>query len=222
MAPTADEIGDALIAGFFRFTVDEQRLIHTIYRLLATGHPAAIGAIVEGAGWSVADVEGRLSSWPAVYRDDEGDVIGFMGLSCEAVSDHRILIPNLGEAWTWCALDPLVFAPLLGTRVEVASRCPVTGIPVSLLVTPDGVTGVDPSEAVVSLLVPARFRFDDDVRQAFCHYVHFLSSTDAARDWTGQHPETFSIAVDDTFEIAGAVRAAVFPAIATSGGETDR
>lgn len=221
VTPTTTEISDALIAGFFRFSTDDQRLVHTIYRLLATGHPASVDAIAGASGRAAADVEDRLSSWPAVYRTEAGDVVGFGGLSCQPASQHRVRLSGLGEAWTWCALDPLVLARLLGSRIDVTSSCPTTGETIELSVTPHGVTGLKPGGAVLSLLTPER-RFDDDVRQTFCHYVHLFVSPDAARNWTTRHPGTFSISVTDAFEVARSVTDAIFPTVGSDLGETTR
>jgi hypothetical protein len=73
---------------------------------------------------------------------------------------------------------------------------PTTGGPIRLRIGPDGVSGVEPASAVVSILLPDG-PFDDDVRQSFCHLVHFFGSPAAADAWTAQHPGTFWLPVAD-------------------------
>jgi alkylmercury lyase len=91
---------------------------------------------------------------------------------------------------------PLFIMPVLGSPVaEVTSTSP-TGGPIRLRIGPDGVSGVEPASAVVSILLPDG-PFDDDVRQSFCHLVHFFGSPAAADAWTAQHPGTFWLPVAD-------------------------
>jgi hypothetical protein len=48
------------------------------------------------------------------------------------------------------------------------------------------------------------------VIRSFCRFVHFFASRDAAATWTAEHPGTFSIPVEDAFEIARLVNQARF------------
>lgn len=219
MTPDIDAISEALIAGFRRFDPDEQRLVQTIYRLLATGQPASTGRIADESAWPLVDIEARLASWPAVYRNDSGEVVGFGGLTCEPVTDHRIRIERAGTAWAWCAFDPLFIAPVLDVAMDVSSRCPSTGAPITLAMAADGVSMVDPPAAVLTLLTPEG-ALDDDVRLTFCHYVHFCATADAAAAWTERHPGTFSITVDDAVSVAQRVKAAVFPHVGVNAAAT--
>ncbi len=212
MVPTVDEITRALISSFVTLEADEQRLAQAVYRLLTTGHPAPPDAIAAEAGWHVGDVERLLGAWPAVFRDEDGAVVGFWGLTCEPITDHRMDIDGAGTAWTWCSYDPLFIAHLLGVTAHVSSPCPITGDTVQLTVSPSGVSDVMPANAVLSFLAPDA-PFDDDVRQSFCHYVLHFASPDAAALWVGQHPGTFWLPVDDAFEVARRTNAAVFPAL---------
>ncbi len=206
----------AFIDGFVSLTADQRRFAQTIYRLLAAGRPAPPAAIAEQAGWPVADVEAQLDAWPAVFRNYDGAVVGFWGLTSEALTDHRMQFDRAGTAWTWCSYDTLFIAPLLDTTAHVTSRCPITGTTVRLTVSPHGVSSLEPDTAVVSLLLPDK-PFDDNVRQTLCHYVHFFASPAAADEWTRAHPGTFSLPVADAFEVARRTNAAVFGSVVTAG-----
>jgi alkylmercury lyase len=217
MTPTIDEISIALINGLPTLSADEQHLARVVYRLLATGQPAPLDAIAAEAQWAVGDVEARLDSSPAVFRNGDGAVVGFWGLSAEPVTGHRMDIEGIGTAWTWCSYDTLFIAPLLGVTARISSPCPITGEQVRLTISPDGVSDVLPADAVVSLLTPDR-PFDEDVRQTFCHYVLFFASSDAAEKWIEHNPGTFWLPVADAFEVARRQNAAVFPTLVGADG----
>ena len=57
--------------------------------------------------------------------------------------------------YAWCALDTLFIPGLLDQVAEVESTCPTSGTRVRLIVTPEGVTSVDPTHAVLSVVLPA-------------------------------------------------------------------
>jgi hypothetical protein len=69
---------------------------------------------------------------------------------------------------------------------------------------------VDPVGAVISFLGPDG-RFEADVREGFCHYVLFFASRVAGERWTGGHPGTFLVSVEEAAEIARRLARAVFP-----------
>ncbi len=212
MAPTVDQISRALINGLPALSADEQHLARVVFRLLAAGRPAPLDAIAADARWAIGDVAASLDASPAVFRNDDGAVVGFWGLTAEPVTGHRMDTDGIGTAWTWCSYDTLFIAHLLGVTARVTSRCPVTGDQVRLTVSPDGVRDLDPADAVVSLLEPDAL-FDEDVRQTFCRYVLFFASPDAAEIWTENNPGTFWLPVADAFDVARRQNAAVFPAL---------
>jgi alkylmercury lyase len=212
MRPTIDEISTAFTHGFVTLTDDEQRLARAVYRLLGTGRAAPTDAIARQTGWSHDDVGERLRSWPAVFWDDDGAVVGFWGLAAEAVTGHRIDLEDIGTAWTWCSYDTLFIPGLLDVAARVDSVCSTTGEPVRLTVSASGVTDLQPADAVVSLLVPDG-PFDDNVRQTLCHYILFFGSPDAAEEWIKANPGTFWLPVSEAFEVARQVNRAVFPVL---------
>jgi alkylmercury lyase len=62
-----------------------------------------------------------------VFRDEEGRVVGFMGLSVVAFGEHRIELG--GRTLTaWCAWDALFLPELLG---EAAGFAPAVRSPAS-------------------------------------------------------------------------------------------
>jgi hypothetical protein len=53
---------------------------------------------------------------------------------------------------------------------------------------------------VVSFLTPNR-RFDQNVIESFCHFVHFFQTSQAGDEWTGRHPGTFLLSVEEAFTL---------------------
>jgi alkylmercury lyase len=210
--PTIERIAKAFIDGCPRLDADDQRLAQTVYQQLVRRGSATPAAVAEQLGWPVADVETRLTRWPAVFRDDAGAIVGFWGLAGEPVTDHQIDFDGIGRAWTWCSYDMLFITPPIGATAHVTSRCATTGAAVHLTVSVEGVTDLNPDIAVVSMLLPDG-PFDDDVRQTLCHFVLFFASPEAAEVWTSQHPGTFALPVADAFEVARRQNAVVFDAL---------
>lgn len=78
-APRPKDLGDALAAVFVDVSADEQRLVVTVYQTLLRGRAATIGQLATASGWSRQDVGERLHSWPGVFFDGDGRVVGFWG-----------------------------------------------------------------------------------------------------------------------------------------------
>jgi hypothetical protein len=193
VAPDLDSLTEALLASFVPLTPDESRLVVTAYRLLAEGLSVDLSSLAEASGWELGEVRSRFGSWPGgVYMDDRGHLNGLFGMTVEPISSHQLRLEGRPPVWMWCALDPLFIVPVLGEQATVTSTSPVTGEPIEVYFGSDGtVRPVSPS-TVVSMLTPEG-PFDAEVRQTFCHFVHFFESPEAARAWTDRHPGTYVI-----------------------------
>lgn len=176
-----------------------QELGVNLIRLLALGEPvdpAILGGLV---GLPEAQVVDELDRWPGVFRNEQGQVIGYAGLTVIEMGHHRIHV-NGRVLSTWCAYDTLFLPELLGAKVHVTSRSPDSDQGISLTVGPDGVSDLHPDETVVSFLVPDA-PFDGNVIQSFCHFVHFFPSDKEAARWTAGHERTFVLSVEDAFRL---------------------
>jgi alkylmercury lyase len=189
---------------------EEQHLALTLYRLLADGRPVDRALLASRANLPPEQVEESLSRWPGVYRDDNGCVIGFWGLS-QRPTAHQLLVDD-HVLYAWCAWDTLFLAELLQKPVKVQSTCPTTGERISLSVNPDEITDVTPAGTVLSFLHREQ-RFDTNTIATFCHYIHFFASRAAAEDWTAQHNGTFVISLTDGTEIAQLTNDMRLPAV---------
>lgn len=190
-------------------TIDgrEQRLALNLYRALMAGHPVSPDDLATRASVDVAEVESALERWPGVFRDRRGRIVGFWGLPVRGMP-HR-LTSAAGSLTTWCALDPLLIAPLVTDEAQVESVDPVSGTRIALTVTATGVRDVAPATAVVSMLAPAG-PFGHDIVESFCHYVHFFASSESGRAWVAEQPGTFILSLDDAFEVAQRAWPALF------------
>jgi alkylmercury lyase len=219
MATRTDRIGAlaaAVAAAAPDFDEERQRVAIAVYRGLAEGSPAAAAEVGRSTGVPEEQVRALLSSWPGVYLDGDGRVVGFWGLAVEKLTPtHRFEVDGR-ELFTWCAWDTLFLPGILDATAGVASECPITGERISLVVSPDGVVETSHPDAVVSFLLPDR-DFDADVIQSFCHFVYFFASRDAGEAWTSEHPGTFLLSVEEAFELGRQVNALNFPAILGGG-----
>lgn len=193
-----DVLVEALAAAFIDLTADEQRLVVEIYRALLRGQPIPIAELVAQTGWAAERLTERLSSWPGVYRDDAGRLVGFMGVATDEMT-HQVEVDG-SHSWAWCAFDPLFILPLVGRTGRVTSRCPVTGELISLSVAPDAIADLSPATAMVSFLLPDQ-EFDADVQATFCHFVLFFASPRAGEQWKADHPGTFLLPVTDAADV---------------------
>jgi alkylmercury lyase len=175
-----------------------RRIAVAMYRLLAQGEPVTPAALSEHVGVSAEDVVAMLDALPGVYRDDHGAVIGFWGLALQEMP-HRLIVDER-TLYTWCAWDALFIPTILGKPGRVESTCAVTGEPVTMTVTPQGVEDVSPLKAALSLLRPAG-AFGDDVISSFCHHIVFFRSHREGDAWTATRPGTFLLSLEEGFRL---------------------
>ena len=195
-----------------------QQAALTLLRLLAQGEPVDVQRLAEAVALPAAYVDETLERSPGVLRDDDGRIVGLMGLSVVEISDHRLQLDGR-TLWAWCSWDTLFLPELLGETARVSSRCPSTGTAISMIVTPNGPADLAPRETVVSFLVPEN-QFDANVLHSFCHYVHFFASPDAAARWTAEHLGTFQLSIDDAYRLGQLTNRATFGAALDAPRET--
>jgi len=199
-AGCVDAIDAALAAATPSLSEGEQRLAVAVFGLLAAGNPVSVAAVAEAAALPAAEAESVLRSWPAVFRDDQDQVVGFWGLAVGPMPPHRVQHAGV-ELSAWCAFDPLYLAQVIGD-LEAATADPVTGEAITYRVSRDGaIIGASHPDAVLSFLRPDQ-PWGDDVQTTFCHYVQHFTSPGTARQWTADHPGTFVISVGDAAELA--------------------
>jgi alkylmercury lyase len=206
-------LAEAVVRAEPYFDDPSRRVALATYRRLAEGTAAPVEDIAERAGEEEDLTERLLATWPGVFRDIRGDVVGFWGLTIgKLVPTHAIEVEGR-RLYAWCAWDTLFLPGILGADARVESICPVTKETITLVVEPDGVAEASHPQAVVSCLLPST-EFDANVIQSFCHFVHFFASRDAGGSWTAEHPGTFLLSLEDAFELGRLVNARNFPSLA--------
>ena len=201
---TVAELTEAISAATPVLDADDRRIVSSTYRLLAKGEPVTAGAIAAASELQVGRVEEALNSWPGVYRDDDGGVVGFWGLALSKIDHEYRLVVEGKTTFAWCALDTLFIPAYLGKTLRVETTDPVTGTPVSLVVDENGVRDLTPSAAVVSVVIP-NGPFGFDVIESFCEKVFFFASEETGRSWTAKHEGTTLLSVPEAFELGEAV-----------------
>ncbi len=198
--PSISELTTAMLTAAPSLDADEQRLVVGLYRALALGSPVSPGKLAKQLGVRKTLIEEALDRWPGVYRNEDGDIVGFWGIAVGGMPHHLEIDGQRSTAW--CAIDPFLIAPLLDAdQTEVRSKDPVTGETIALTITNDGVIDVSPSTAMVSMLAPDG-AFDHDVVQTFCHYVWFFASPDSGEEWTSHNSGTFLLNIEEANAVA--------------------
>ena len=207
-APTLDRLAEEIVDIIPRLDETDQRIGVTLIRRLASGAPITIADLAASADLPEPDVAERMERMPGVYRDDEGRVVGYFGITVVEMGKHRLHLDGQTVS-AWCAWDTLFLPDVLGRTVDVTSRSPNDDDPISLTVTPDGVRDVTPPETVVTF-VPPKADFVNNTIASFCHYVHFFPSPESAAAWTAEHPDTFAVPLADAYQLAEVLTQAVF------------
>ena len=167
--------------------------------LLGAGKPLSEEQIIGEHG--ISSEEGKafwewLGTGGFGELDTQGRLAGLGGISVTPTR-HSL---KIGERtlFGWCALDTLFLPWYLDEAAEVASTCPVTGLPVRLRVTPAGVEKAEPDNLYMSLVGPG-FGLEEvgchtrkglvGTAGSLCGQIFFLASKEAAAAWHSENPE---------------------------------
>ncbi len=196
---TVQELSEAIAAANV-YTDEQSRPIAVrLFELLAQGEPVSTAALAAQASVPEAVVLAKLRTWPGIFWDDEGRVVGFWGLAIPEM-DIRFHAEGGKPIHAWCAVDPFLIVPVIGRSARVETKDPVTGEPITMTVTPDGVKDLSPASAVVSFIAPDK-PFDFDVIETFCHYVLNFASRESAERWASEREGIILLPASDAFEV---------------------
>ncbi|HEX6383243.1 MAG TPA: organomercurial lyase MerB [Anaerolineae bacterium] len=182
----AEQVGRAL---------NRMALCRVIIPLLAEGRPVSPEDVATAAGSPLDEITAVINQHMNVEYDEDGRIAG-AGLTLRPTR-HKVLVDGR-TLYTWCALDALMYLPLLERPVQVESLCAATATPVRMTVTPQGVEDLDTPTAVMSVLKPQK---GSSVRQAFCNHVNFFRSAEVAAPWLAQQHEALILPVNDAYEL---------------------
>jgi alkylmercury lyase len=197
-----EEIGKA-VASMLGGAVSSQapQLPGLLLQLLADGKPLSPKQIVAELDVSPDDLASALQQSTAVELDEDGNVVAAFGLSLNP-TPHSFEVGG-NALHTWCALDTLYIPAVINQTARVESTCPVTGARIRLSVKPGGVESLEPADAVVVIAVEGASQGCGSIQKSFCDHVHFLSSPDAASEWSADRQMTIILSVDDAHKVGG-------------------
>jgi alkylmercury lyase len=169
-----------------RFEPGESRLLIQLWRLVAGGRPVSLKQVEEIASSLQIPRDAAMSFIGKVSeRDVKGNVVGIFGLSQKG-HPHRFEVTGHTLS-TWCAWDTLFLPAMLNQIAKVESSCPSTKQTIRLTITPQKVEEIEPSNSVISIVVPEVTKRGleavEEIWMTFCRLVHFFSSTEAASEW---------------------------------------
>ena len=184
---TAEEVHEQLDRAGVRLEIqpDTARLVVRTLRRLADGHPVRMTEVDELA----SDLQGAEEAVDFIKqmteKDDDGNVVGLVGLS---LNDHPHDFEVGGQdIHAWCAWDTLFLPQVLGETAHVVSKDPATGDEVRLKISPDGVERAQPDDVLVSIVIPDEEIGEsgdaEQIQAVFCNFVHFFTSADTAATW---------------------------------------
>jgi alkylmercury lyase len=192
-APYIDALAHALADSRSR---ERMILFLPLVRLLANGTPVAPAQLAAALGWPVTQVTEALRQCEEIVFDEQGRIVG-AGLSL-VPTPHRFTVQGR-TLYAWCALDTLLFPIWLGCEARISSSCPATGIPVHLIVTPQGIVQLDPASAVLSVRMPPGLASYCNIREAFCVHSLFFANRQAAATWQASHPDGQVLSLEEAF-----------------------
>jgi len=195
-----EELARALEGALPELDENGVRLALALYHQLATGKPVSEGALAAETQLPAGQIGELLSTWPGIFRDDDGNIVGFWGLAVVDMPPHRYCLGDT-QMSVWCAFDPLFIPRLLGTEAQVESVDGWSGEPISLTIAPGGVQQSSSSEMVLSFLRPDG-KFDADVVVNFCHFVHFFATRENGERWAAEHPGVFLLDMGEADALA--------------------
>jgi len=171
-----DELEKLYFAFMIQLTSQEQRISLAIYQQLAKGQAVSHDQLASHLSLSKQIIDDFLLDHIGVYYDENQNIIGYLGLTL-AKMGHKIYIDNR-QLYTWCAWDSLFIPSLLSKPARVESICPVTNKKISLTISSKGVAEIEPSNVVVSMLIPeSEDKLKENIIMNFCHHVHFFFIT---------------------------------------------
>jgi alkylmercury lyase len=185
---------------FWKLSDAEKRIAVNLYRLLALGETVRVSELAQKTSIAEAIVEDQLARWPGVFRDSEGRVEGFWGLTVRPMKHQLIIEGRL--LYAWCAWDTLFIPLILKQTAEVRSACAATGEEISLAVGPQGLVSLRPASAVVSFVIPHGADWSRQILTNFCHWVHFFRDRGAGLSWATGRDGAFVLSAADAFQAA--------------------
>jgi hypothetical protein len=174
----------------------------TLRSLASLGRPLdrdEIAALLPSG--NVDEALSRLGDDDLVVLDaDRRKAVGAYPMTTED-TPHHLEVDGV-RVNAMCALDALAVAPMYGSRVEVDSRCHVTGAPIHLEIEGERIAAATPSDGVrvgIAWQKPC-----GHAAHSMCREMVFLIDEQTAHDWQGEDTESKSLfTLGEALDFAG-------------------
>src|SRR5258708_33685286 len=126
------DVAEAIKAAMPVLDETDQHIATAVHRLMSGGAPVEPAAIAKAVGnVSLERVNERLNTWPGVFRDDMGRVVGFWGHAIDKLQPEYRLVAAANPTYPCNAPDPFFMPGVIPNSVPVHASAPVGGEPVS-------------------------------------------------------------------------------------------
>ena len=198
------------VGGLVDYGAERSRLLVQVWRALTTGRPVTgkqIDEFVSGLSIEREDADQFLRQ--ITERDDDDSVVGIMGLSLND-HPHKFTVDGV-QMSTWCAADTLFLPAMLGKTATVESESPLSKKNVRLTIGSEGVQAPDPTDAVITIVVPKETDMSSvaSIWMTFCHHIFFFVSRSGAKQWANGREDIEILSLDDGYELMEQIWAGV-------------
>ncbi len=150
----ADEMVQVLTrnGGLMDYGTDDLHLLVRVVRVLAKGRPVTTNQVDEIVAELGIDPDASEQFLQTVAeRDDDGNIVGALGLSLKQ-HPHRFIVGGT-QMTAWCAQDTLFLPVMLQQTATVETQSPVSKEKIRITVGPDGIKEASPAGAVRSTVI---------------------------------------------------------------------
>ena len=197
--PSLRSFNERLLFSCPELDADEVSVLRAAYDALLEGEPCTLAALAVRAKVPPMTLDAIITRRPGLARyTNDARIHGYLGLSLEP-TPHAIEIGDR-QLWVWCAWDGLFRPRVLGATARLTSTCPITGDPIMLVVSADGILEASPLTTVMSFLGslgPA-----GNGVGACCPFIHFLQSDKAGARWQSSHPSGCVLTLEQAWQLA--------------------
>ena len=135
-------------------------LLSRIWKEIAKGKPVTpkrAAAIIAKLGIPADESDALLQKM--AEKDDDGNIIGILGLSQADSWAHRLTVNGV-PLRSWCAWDQFFLAQVLNQTVFGESESPVSNKKICITITPAGVKACEPAGTVISVVTLDPDKYD--------------------------------------------------------------
>jgi alkylmercury lyase len=163
-----------------------------IYAYLLKGEPLPVNYFAALLHMEVDEAEKIITSHGEV--DDQGRVVGFLGLSL-VPTPYKLVVKGK-TLYAWCATDTIWLPQFLLLEALIESEDPVNGQLIQLSVNEDFLDWTDPVPLYISWVEKTD---RCHIRHSFCQRSHLFASQETAAKWLSENADAEIYNVEELF-----------------------